>query len=161
MAIKKLAAPPSIGRQLVFAAATGKAVCSRLLEPHGLSLAQWAVLSSIWRNGPLNVKALAEMTGNAPPAVSRLVDRMIAGGLLIRKQDDQDRRAVVIGLSEKGEALRPLQGIYQEVNAILLAELSVEDHETLQGLLHRLDQTGRSWLSGNGAGPASGSSAED
>ncbi len=161
MAIKKLAAPPSIGRQLVFAAATGKTVCSRLLEPHGLSLAQWATLSSIWRNGPMNVKALAEMTGNAPPAVSRLVDRMIVAGLLIRQTDPDDRRAVVIGLSEKAEALRPLQNIYQEVNAILLAGFSAQEQEALEGLLHRLDQTGRSWLRGTADRPETGSSADD
>ena len=155
MATKNLKTPASVGRQLVFAAATGKAVCSRLLEPYGLSLAQWATLSSIWQNGPLNVKALAEMTGNAPPAVSRLVDRMIAGGFLVRQPDAKDRRAVVIGLSEKGEALRPLQTIYADVNAVLLSGFSAQDTEVLQGLLNRLDHSGRTWLRGSEGRPGS------
>ena len=146
MAIKKPAAPPSLGRQLVFAAATAKAVCSRLLEPHGLSLAQWAVLSSVWRNGPLGIKQLAQLTGNAPPAVSRLVERMIAAGLVVREPDPGDRRAVVIGLSAKGEALRPLQGVYSEVNAILLRGLSVAQRDELVALLDKVDRSGKAWL---------------
>ena len=146
MAIKKPLPPPSVGRHLVFAAAIGKAVCSRLLEPHGLSLAQWAVLSSIWRNGPLSIKLLAEMTGNAPPATSRIVDRMIEGGLLIRNADPDDRRAVVIVPTERGEELRPLQAIYQEVNAVLLAGFSPQEQAELTRLLTKIETNGRNWM---------------
>lgn len=151
MTSKELTVPASIGRQLVFAAATAKAVCSRLLEPHGLSLAQWAVLNSIWHNGPLGVTVLAGLTGNEPPAVSRLVDRMIAAGFLVRSPDHTDRRAVVIGLSEKGESLRPLQTVQQDVNAILLAEFSEDQRQTLVALLGKLERNGQSWLKQNGA----------
>lgn len=148
MATKEVTAPASVGRKLVFAAATGKAVCGRLLEPHGLSLAQWAVLSSIWRNGELGVKALAVLTGNAPPATSRLVDRMVESGLLVRRPDVHDRRAVVVGLGEKGEALRPLQDVFEEVNAILLADLVPQERADLMRLLERVERSGRAWLAG-------------
>jgi DNA-binding MarR family transcriptional regulator len=146
MAIKNPTAPPSIGRQLVFAAAAGKAVCGRMLEPHGLSLAQWAVLQLLWRNGSLCVKAIAEMTGNEPPAASRIVDRMVAAGLVLRAQDPDDRRAVTIGLAEKGESLRHLERIYEQVNAVLLANLSEAECATLSVLLAKVQQSGRDWL---------------
>lgn len=148
MAIKKPPSPPSsVGRQLVFAAATAKAVCGRMLEPHGLSLAQWAVLVSIWQRGALGVKDLAMMTGNEPPAVSRLVDRMILAGLLHRQTDGNDRRAVVIELTAKGEALRPLQTVYEQVNAVLLAGFTDDQRVELMALLGRLESNGQSWLS--------------
>jgi DNA-binding MarR family transcriptional regulator len=155
MAGKKLSAPDSVGRALNFTASTGAAVANRLLAPHGLGLAQWAVLVSIWRNGALSVKEIAELTGNAPPAASRIVERMVQGGLLVRRTDPADRRAVVVGLSARGEALRPLHDIYEEVNRILLAELSVEEARTLFDLLDRVQMSGRRWLGGEtGDGPA-------
>lgn len=140
----------SIGRQLNFTAGAGNAVCNRLLEPHGLSLAQWAVLQSVWRNGPLSVKDIAKLTGNAPPATSRIIDRMVLAGLLVRQQDERDRRAVTVKTSEKGEALSALQSVFEEVNAIMLADLSAREVEQLFSLLERVEASGRAWLAEDG-----------
>lgn len=138
--------PYSIGRQLNLATSASNALVSKLLEPHDLSLAQWAVLSSLWQNGELSVKSLAEITGNAPPATSRIVDRMLSGGFVERSQNRHDRRAVTVGLSQKGEDLRHLQSIYEEVNAILLEPLSPEESENFFKLLNSVEQAGRTWL---------------
>ncbi|WP_372424070.1 MarR family winged helix-turn-helix transcriptional regulator [Salinarimonas chemoclinalis] len=149
---KSISAPRSLGRALNLAAGRGSAVCNRLLEPHGLSLAQWAVLSCLWRNGPLGVKDIAELTGNEPSAASRIVDRMVAGALVVRRPDAQDRRAVIVDLDARGEALRPLREIYEEVNAVLTADLSEQEAEILFDLLDRVERAGRAWLSDPGSG---------
>ncbi|MGJ3265497.1 MAG: MarR family winged helix-turn-helix transcriptional regulator [Salinarimonas sp.] len=153
MTTKSISAPPSLGRALNLAAGKGSAVCSRLLEPHGLSLAQWAVLSCLWRNGPLGVKDIAELTGNEPSAASRIVERMIAGGLVVRRPDEQDRRAVIVDLGPRGEALRPLRTIYEEVNAVLTADLSEQEAQLLFDLLERVERAGRDWLADRGRAP--------
>lgn len=147
MTIKNSPASPSLGRQLVFAASMAKAVCNRILEPHGLGLAQWAVLVSIWQRGPMGIKDLALMTGNEPPAVSRLIDRMIAAGLVDRQTNGNDRRAVVIVMTPKGEALRHLQTVYEEVNEVLLAGLAEDKRAELMMLLNKLHANGQVWLS--------------
>lgn len=139
-------APKSLGRQLNFAASAGNAVCNQLLAPAGLTLAQWAILSCIWRNGPLGVKDMATLTGNAPSATSRIVERMVVADLLIRKQDMVDRRAVVIDVSKKGDALRKLQTIYEAVNSVLLSGLAPDEQEQLFDLLKRVEQNGRTWI---------------
>jgi|GEM_PF-890560 len=139
-------APRSIGRALNFAASTGTAVANDLLAPHGLGLAQWAVLVSIWRNGPLGVKQIADVTGNAPPAASRIVDRMVKNDLLVRLQDPHDRRAVVVNVTQKGENLRSLLQIYDEVNAILLSDLSDQEARLLFDMLDRVQTSGKTWL---------------
>jgi len=107
------------------------------------------VLVTIWRNGPLTLKQIAELTGNAPPAASRIVDRMIAGGLLIRQTDKEDRRAILVDVSEKGESLRELQKIYKDVNEVLLDDLSDREVQQLFDLLDRVQTTGRAWLAKN------------
>ena len=148
MSSKNLSAPRSLGRALNFTASTGSAVANVLLAPHDLSLAQWAVLMAIWRNGPLGVKQIAEVTGNAPPAVSRIVDRMVQRRFLIRQPDAQDRRAVVVDVSSTGDALRHLATVYEEVNEVLLSDLSKEEADQLFDLLDRVDSAGRAWLKG-------------
>jgi DNA-binding MarR family transcriptional regulator len=148
METKRPTVPRSIGRQLNFAAGAASAVATRLLEPHGLSLAQWAVLTLIWRNGDLSVTELARLTGNAAPATSRIVDRMVSGGLLQRETDPRDRRAVIVSLSARAEALRHLQDIYQQVNAVALAGFSDAEAATLFALLDRVETSGRDWLAG-------------
>ncbi len=139
-------APVSIGRKLNFAAATGSAVTNKLLEPHGLSLAQWAVLVSIWRNGPLSGKQIAELTGNEASATSRIIDRMVKNGLLVRQTVEQDRRSVVVTLTEHAKAMRDLQYIYQQVNATLLQDFSTQEVDQLFALLDRLETAGKNWL---------------
>ena len=150
MASNPPTAPRSIGRALNFAAGTGSAIANALLAPHGLGLAQWAVLVSIWRNGPLGVGQIAELTGNAPSAASRIVDRMVRGGLLVRQPDAQDRRAVVVTVSEAGEGLRPLMSVYETVNAILLGDLSEDEATLLFDLLARVEANGQAWLAAKG-----------
>lgn len=123
-------------------------MANRLLAPHGLGLAQWAVLVSLWRNGPLGVKQIAALTGNQPPATSRIVERMVKNDLLRRRPDPQDRRALVVEPGTRAEALRPLERIYEEVNAVLLADLSPEEAAHLFDLLRRVEAAGRGWLEG-------------
>ncbi len=139
-------APASLGRSLVLSASVASAIANKLLAPHGLGLAQWAVLSVIWRNGALSVKQIAELTGNAPPATSRIVERMVQNELLVRQADPDDRRAVVVDLNEKAEKLRPLQNIYETVNDVLTVDLTQEETETLFELLDRVRNSGKSWL---------------
>ncbi|WP_424966075.1 MULTISPECIES: MarR family winged helix-turn-helix transcriptional regulator [unclassified Dinoroseobacter] len=143
---KRYHAPKSLGRALNFAAGAGNTVCTHLLAPHGLSLAQWAVLNCLWLNGPLGVKALAELTGNAPPATSRLVDRMITGGLLTRRQSTEDRRAVTVDVTERGEALRPTHEIYNSVNTVLLDGFTEAEAEALFDQLARIEANAAAWL---------------
>lgn len=150
MTTKDVTAPPSLGRQLNFAAGAANAVVARLLAPHGLSLAQWAVLQCLWRNGSLKLSDIARLTGNDPPATSRLVDRMVNAGLVERKVDSTDRRAVTVGLAPKGEGLRQLQGVYEQVNEVLMKDLAPDERESLFSLLQRIERSGREWLADAG-----------
>lgn len=94
----------------------------------------------------MSVKEIAKLTGNAPPAASRIVDRMVAAGLLVRQPDQHDRRAVTVNVTDKGEKLRPLMSIYEQVNAVLLAELSEAQIKQLFELLQQVERSGRKWI---------------
>lgn len=130
--------PPSIGRQLNFAAGAVTALCNRLLAEHDLSLPQWVVLAALWQRDGLTVSEIADYSGNAIPATSRILDRMLLKGLVRRTPDAEDRRAVRISLGARGAELRHLSQFHATVNARLLAEVSPEDAALLSRLLDQI-----------------------
>lgn len=129
---------PSLGRLLNFAAIGCNQMCNAMLADRGLTLAQWVILSALWREDGMAISALARYSGNNLPAASRLVDRMTDAGLVTRSADPRDRRAVRVFLAPKGAALRDLLGFYEDVNAALLAGFSAAEAAQLFDMLERV-----------------------
>lgn len=134
---------PSLGRALNFATAAANALCNARLAAHGLTLPQWVVLSALWQRDGLSVSEIAEYTGNAGPATSRILDRMVERGLVGRQPDPSDRRATRIVLAPKGAALRHLQDFHAEINALLQTGLDADEAGTLVRLLARVEANAR------------------
>ncbi|BCG61456.1 MULTISPECIES: MarR family winged helix-turn-helix transcriptional regulator [Paenibacillus] len=71
----------------------------------GLTFPQFALLNMIAREGRARVVTLAERMEVKSSAITVMLDRMDAIGLVNREQDENDRRAVVVTLTEKGEIM--------------------------------------------------------
>lgn len=147
MAIKKLAPPRSMGRQLNYATGACNTVCQAILERYDLSLPQWVILSAVWRESGLTIGDLAAYSGNNAPATSRIVDRMIDKGLLLRKPDAHDRRTVRIEATSAAMDLNHLSTFYEDINAVLLDGFSKSETDMLFSLLERAEQNANSWKS--------------
>lgn len=77
---------------------------SAAAEP--LSQAAASALSRLDEDGPLGVTRLARSEGVSQPAMTQLVDRLAAEGLVERRTPDEDRRSVLVRLTPAGlEAL--------------------------------------------------------
>jgi DNA-binding MarR family transcriptional regulator len=73
------------------------------------------------------------------PGVTRLVDRLVAKGLVERQRSADDRRQVLCTISEAGrELLRRLDPVVDEVDEVLDAFLDTEELGTLLGILDRV-----------------------
>lgn len=76
------------------------------LRPLGVTPSQAEVLRVLRDHGPLTLSALGGLlvceTGNSP---SRLVDRLVAQGLVQRDTDQDDRRYLALSLTAEGKAL--------------------------------------------------------
>ena len=70
-----------------------------------LTVVQTRVLVIIWRLGSANVNAVADGLGANASNASRACERLVQQGLLTRKQSAEDRRHVVLELSETGQRL--------------------------------------------------------
>ena len=132
--------PParSLGRLLNNTTSMTNALANEMLAEYGLTLPQWVLMSALWRRDGLLVSELSTFSGNLLPATSRIVARMEDAGLVERRPDAQDRRAVRVYLTDKGKALSHLGEFYLQANARLLDGFSETEVETLFDLLSRI-----------------------
>ena len=55
-------------------------------------------------DAPLGLRELARAAGVSAPTATRMVDGLVARGLLTRERSEEDRRAVCLALTEAGTA---------------------------------------------------------
>ncbi len=91
---------------IVTAARNVVAIYRPILEPLGLTHPQYLVLLALWERAPRSLRDLAAAVALEPATLSPLVRRREAQGLVSRGRSDVDERALDIGLTEAGVALR-------------------------------------------------------
>ena len=107
-----------------------------------LTPTQLAVLSTVMVMGPATPSAIAAREKVRPPSVTRTLNCLVDDGYVLREPHPDDRRQVLVRLSDKGEAL--LDEERKRRNAWLdgrLSTLTVEERTTLReasDLLERL-----------------------
>jgi DNA-binding MarR family transcriptional regulator len=69
---------------------------------HGLSPAAAAALGNLVDVGTMGVSELARMSSVTQPAMSQLIPRLVADGLVERTTDDRDRRSVMLTATPRG-----------------------------------------------------------
>lgn len=94
------------------------------------------VMNLLAFHGPMGQLDLVRATGLTPASISVLLRRMEEEGLLSRKVDERDRRAIQISLTEKGRAY-DADTLWRLNNNDYLAikGLSREEQEALETLL--------------------------
>lgn len=90
----------------------------------------------------VRVRDIAEELGITPGGISQQVDTLVKMGLLERKTDEKDRRAVCITLSEKGNEINQwvdqfLSNLFQK----LLADVPEEKRYVFAEVLDSMYQT--------------------
>ena len=104
----------------------------RLTQRGGLSLVAAATLADLERRGARRITELAETQGVTQPAMTGLVGRLAAGGLVERAPDPADRRGVLVTVTTEGRAvLAARRRARAEALADLLDDLDAEDHAAL------------------------------
>lgn len=107
------------------------AVASRSLAPTEdvVSLSQWRALVVVAGESGISLNQLAEGLGVHASTATRVCDRLIAAGLLIREPHPRDRRYLALSLTRKGQRL------YDKVMVTRAREIS--------GILDRLSPVSR------------------
>ncbi len=118
---------------------------------HGVSLAEHTVLQQLaLGGGHLRMTELADTVLLSPSGTSRLVDRLVAEGLIERRSCDDDGRAVHAAITDRGRARLEEAGpaYASALRRLFIDQFSPEEYEVLAGLLLRVAPDCRSRQAG-------------
>lgn len=109
------------------------------MTAHDLTASQWFPLWKLRREGPATAQELAREMDIDAGAMTRLIDRLAAKGLLQRLRSETDRRRVVLTLTAAGEAVADhVPQVLAEVNNAYLRDFSRDEWHQLKDLLRRM-----------------------
>lgn len=87
----------------------GGRVFEQLLKERGISEfngAQGKILYVLWEYSPLSITAIAGLTSLAKTTLTSMLDRMEDKELIVRTANKQNRREILIELTDKARALQ-------------------------------------------------------
>jgi DNA-binding MarR family transcriptional regulator len=107
----------------------------------GISINNWKVMRVIALFGPLSATELGSRTSLDPDKITRAVDALVGRSYVIRKDDEADRRRVVLTLSAKGRRVYDrIEMVAGAMEAEFLSVLTAEEHRALLSSLNKLEQ---------------------
>lgn len=99
------------------------------------------LMNMLKENGELSQKEIAEKLDIRPQSLSELLVKMESDGFISRRQDKDDKRVIVVALTEKGEEqLVVLRKANREHAEKLFSPLTDEEKDALIAILKKLTQ---------------------
>ncbi len=109
------------------------------LEPHGVSIVTYAVLSALHREAPMTLSALADSVGTDRTTLSRTVERMRIADL-VKACPGDDRRERRLSLTEHGaDTFRLARKSWRETAMLLEERYGASRLSSLHALLADLE----------------------
>jgi DNA-binding MarR family transcriptional regulator len=117
------------------------------VERHGVTVAEWVVLRALFDGDGVKPSELATTLGLTRGAISKLVDRLVAKGLVSVRSDVRDGRAQLVIVRASGRRLVPkLAALADENDAEAFGRLDQEQRAflltTLKGIVEHLGLRG-------------------
>jgi DNA-binding MarR family transcriptional regulator len=136
-------APPAIESDLLFliydVAQLMRRQADKRARTHGMTRAQWAVLTRLEREPGITQSRLAALTDVEPITIGRLVDRLEANGLIERRPDPNDRRVWRLRLTAKGAPiLKRIAAFRRELHQEMSQGLDPDELDSLVASLQRM-----------------------
>lgn len=117
---------------------------NRHLLAKNLTISQFGVLEALYHLGPLKPGQLSEKILKSTGNLTLVIDNLVKRGLVERTPDLEDRRCIIVRLTEAGARL--IEAIFPGHVAVVVAELSVltPEEQTQLAALCRKVGLGRS-----------------
>ncbi|HOI73018.1 MAG TPA: MarR family transcriptional regulator [Syntrophales bacterium] len=102
---------------------------------------QGRILFALWRSDGIAIQELAGRTSLSKSTLTAMLDRLEEGGHIVRVPSPEDRRRILIRLTEKDKQLRDTYiRISDEMSDLVYRGFSDTEIETLEGQLRRILQ---------------------
>ena len=132
--------PGSLNLLLMRVARAHRTMAASMLSRVGLHPGQEALLMELWDQDGRTQANLAAALGVEPPTVTKMLQRMEATGLVQRRPDPTDRRAMRVFLTTKGRRLRGrVEKIWADLEERTVGDLSDRQRSSLRSLLTTLE----------------------
>ncbi|OHV79941.1 MarR family winged helix-turn-helix transcriptional regulator [Ensifer sp. LCM 4579] len=106
------------------AEATSRSFQAVYRDLYGMTRTQWRVMANLGKFGAMTAKDICVVSHVEKTKVSRAVSALESEGFLLRRPSEDDRRAEILSLTEKGQtAFRDLGHRANEYDKELRAEL--------------------------------------
>ncbi|BBE71327.1 MarR family winged helix-turn-helix transcriptional regulator [Oharaeibacter diazotrophicus] len=111
---------------------------------HGVTVAEWCLMRTLYGREPTAPSRIADEMGLTRGAVTRLADRLIAKGLVVRVASAEDGRRQTLALTARGSDLVPhLAALADRNDTELFGCLGADERAALERLLRTLADRGR------------------
>jgi DNA-binding MarR family transcriptional regulator len=109
----------------------------------GISMTEGLVLWKVYHKGGLKASAIASNMGLPPSTLTGVLDRLVAGGWLLREADPDDRRAILMQAtprlkeymkSSRRSVTKSLEKTFKDLPPELLARLSSDLAQVIERL---------------------------
>ena len=108
---------------------------------YGITPAQFYVLSAVWENDGVKFKDLAKSLEMDGSTLTSILDRLERQDLLERRDDPEDRRSLLVFLTEKAEqSIAEITCLAEKLNQEIKERFSNEEFATFEKVLEKLSQ---------------------
>ncbi len=108
---------------------------------YGITPAQFYVLSAVWENDGVKFKDLAKSLEMDGSTLTSILDRLVRQDLLERRDDPEDRRSLLVFLTEKaGQSIAEITCLAEKLNQEIKERFSNEEFATFEKVLEKLSQ---------------------
>ncbi len=109
---------------------------ARKLEGRGITVAEWVVLRELYGVDTIAPSRLAEKMGMTRGAITKLADRLLAKGLIVRAANPDDARAQTLAITETGRALIPdLSALADQNDAEFFGHMTPDERAQVEAVL--------------------------
>jgi len=112
---------------------------ARKVEEEAVTVAEWSFMRALFNEEGMAPTALADRMGMTRGAISKLADRLVAKGLVLRNGSGTDKRGQLLSLTPEGRAKVPLLARLADANdAEYFGVLTGEERDALDRILRGL-----------------------
>jgi DNA-binding MarR family transcriptional regulator len=118
-------------------------IYGQVVDPLGLTVIEWYILRALYDQDGQHASELARAVGRAATSFTPILDKLQQKGLIERRPDPADRRAVRIYLTDKGQKSREdVQRSARQVDDQIRRTINKGDMENFQTVLAMLQGLG-------------------
>jgi DNA-binding MarR family transcriptional regulator len=113
----------------------------RTMHESGLTPPQYFILSLLWEKDRMPFKDLAAASLTSRPTITGIVDTLEKKGLVTREPNPDDRRSLLVSLTEKGRILQQATPTLESIFTSCCSSLTLAETREIIALLQKLNGT--------------------